>query len=151
MRLQMEYISTISNQTLHFCPCVNIKLHQVYEIHPQLLSKFQQDNDLPSTCDSIKYINKHKSRHAHKSSYIRNIAAGAAVYNHISRIIPKYTNEPIQKSFNHQKHLLLVIFQPLQRLHHGLDNIYKYTPCYMIELYTSLILSHLLKSRHKFI
>ena len=151
MRLRKEYISTTCNQTSHFCPCVNVKLHQIYDIHPQLLSKFQWNNDLPSTRDSIKYINKYKSHHAYKSSYIRNMAVGAAVYNHLSRIIPKYTNELIQKSFNQQMQFLLVIFQPPQRLHHGLDSIDKYTTCYIIELYTSLIMSHLLKSRHKFI
>ena len=125
MRLQKECISTIQNQTSHFCPCVNIKLHYIYEIPPQLLSKFQWNNDLPSTRDSIKYINKYKSHHAHKCSYIRNITAAAAVYNHLSRIIQKHANELIQKSFNHQKYLFLVIFQPPQRLRHGLDTIYK--------------------------
>ena len=79
------------------------------------------------------------------------ITDSAAIYNLHSRIIPTYTNELNQKSFNHQKYLLLVIFQPPQRLHCGLNNIHKYMPCYIIELYISLITSHLLKSTHKLI
>ena len=55
-----------------FCPCVNIKLHYIYEIHPQLLSKFQWNDDFPSTHHSIKYINKYKCNHAHQRSYISN-------------------------------------------------------------------------------